>query len=189
MNVRLSDYYNGHVVILFLFNSFWTSITCTLALVSVAFANTHRDHCFPVAVALIRRDSSCSFSTNNYLTSCHNQIPLIMGTIQRLPGVIKLARVFLDFQLSPVGGALYPGRWLGLWLGAQCCTEADSSSLAITMRIGLMRWQDGPPALLSLSFGSLLRPLVLSSSPCTCSAPETQRSFCLPPLYTEGDLH
>lgn len=36
-----------------------------------------------------------------------------MGTIQRLPGVIKLARVFLDFQLSPVGGALYPGLWLG----------------------------------------------------------------------------
>lgn len=72
-------------------------------------ACTHCDQGSLLAAAFIREDSSCSFGTNNYLTSCHNQIPSIKGTIQRLPAVIKLARVFLDFQLSPVGGALYPG--------------------------------------------------------------------------------
>lgn len=127
---RLQVYYMWDSLILFFL---WTQITFTLLPQTL---RAGRDHCFPLAVAVIRRDSSCSFGTNNYLTSCHNQIPLIKGTIQRLPGVIKLARVFLDFQLSPVGGALYPGRWFQLWLGALCCTGADSSSLTITMSPG-----------------------------------------------------
>lgn len=130
--VRLKEHSAWHFVFPHLF---WTWITFMPPLVGSP-VHTHGDHCFPAAVALIRRDSSCSFGTNNYLTSCHNQIPLIMGTIQRLPGVIKLARVFLDFQLSPVGRALYPWLWLWLWLGALCCTGADSSSRTITMRPG-----------------------------------------------------
>lgn len=131
MWIRLKEHYAWH----FAFHLFWTWITFMLPLVRSP-VHTHGDHCFPAAVALIRRDSSCSFGTNNYLTSCHNQIPLIMGTIQRLPGVIKLARVFLDFQLSPACRALYPWLWLWLWLGALCCTGADSSSRTITMRLG-----------------------------------------------------
>lgn len=181
----LKDNSNWHFPFFPSFNFSWTESTLVLTLVSdPADSHTHRDHCFPPAVALIRRDSSCSFSTNNYLTSCHNQIPLIMGTIQRLPGVIKLAWVFLDFQLSPVGGALYPGRWLQLWLGAPCYAGADSSSLAITMRAGLMWWQDRLPALLSLSF--VLGLLSVPRPYHQVRVPAPLRDFCLPTLYGGG---
>lgn len=96
-----------------------------------------------------------------------------MGTIQRLPGVIKLARVFFGFSIissrrSTLSGALAPAL-----TGSSVLHRGWQQQPHNYNEAGLMWWQDRLPALLSLSFvpGLLGVPPVLSSCPCTCSAP------------------
>lgn len=142
----------------------------------------HSGHCFPVAVALIRTDSSGSSGTNNYLTSCHNQIPSIMGTIQRLPAVIKLARVFFGFSIissrrSSLSVTPAPA-------GSRTLARADSSRLTIRMKPRLMWWQDGSPPHLAFHLCWLLLsvPSLLSClQGCTQKTPLSSGERAPPP--------
>lgn len=66
-----------------------------------------------------------------------------MGTIQRLPAVIKLARVFFGFSIissrrSSLSVAPAPA-------GSRTLARADSSRLTIRMKPRLMWWQEGSP--------------------------------------------